>query len=208
MSGDREAVLARVRAAAGRRVPHPGVWEGAPGLTDFPAFARILAAVGGEAHGPLPERELPAALAAWADTRGAGRRVAAASAARRLCDPRWETLGEAVAPQALADVQVAVGVGCLGVAENGALAVLGRDVPNRALLFLAEHLALLLDVRGLVPDLHAAFRALPEGALAPPGLTWVSGPSKTADIEQTLVLGAHGPRELAVFLVGPARAPD
>jgi L-lactate dehydrogenase complex protein LldG len=86
------------------------------------------------------------------------------------------------------------------VAENGAVAILGTDVPERSLLHLAERLVLLVPATGLVPDLHSAFRALPEDALDAHHLTWIAGPSKTADIEQTLVHGAHGPRALAVLL--------
>jgi L-lactate dehydrogenase complex protein LldG len=97
-------------------------------------------------------------------------------------------------------VALALATGPLAVAENGAVAVLGADVPERSLLHLAERLILLVPAAGLVPDLHSAFRALPGNALDAHHLTWIAGPSKTADIEQTLVHGAHGPRALAVIL--------
>jgi L-lactate dehydrogenase complex protein LldG len=97
-------------------------------------------------------------------------------------------------------VALALATGRLAVAENGAVAVLGADVRERSLLHLAERLILLVPATGLVPDLHSAFRALPGDALDAHHLTWIAGPSKTADIEQTLVFGAHGPRALAVLL--------
>jgi L-lactate dehydrogenase complex protein LldG len=87
----------------------------------------------------------------------------------------------------------------VGVAENGAVAVTAADAPHRALLFLAERVILLLDAASIAGDLHSAMRALPSAAWRSQ-LTFISGPSKTADIEQTLVHGAHGPRALAVFL--------
>jgi L-lactate dehydrogenase complex protein LldG len=84
------------------------------------------------------------------------------------------------------------------VAESGAVAVTETDAPHRSLLFLAERVILLLDAAHLVGDLQTAVRALPASALEAHHLTWIAGPSKSADIEQTLVHGAHGPRALAV----------
>jgi L-lactate dehydrogenase complex protein LldG len=113
--------------------------------------------------------------------------------------PGVEPASAQAAPHGFADAAVAIVRAELGVAECGAVAVLGRDAPQRALLFLAERVVVLLDAARVVADLHTAFRALPADALAGHHLTWVSGPSKSADIEQTLVFGAHGPRALAVL---------
>ena len=67
-------------------------------------------------------------------------------------------------------------------------------------LFLTQHLVLLLERSSLVDQMHEAYARL--GARV--GQTgygcFLCGPSKTADIEQALVVGAHGPRSLAVVL--------
>jgi L-lactate dehydrogenase complex protein LldG len=110
----------------------------------------------------------------------------------------WVPLDLEADPEAIADTHVLVSRGCVGVAENGAVAVaIGESALARA-LFLCQHLVLVLEVAALEADLHAAlarFRAVESGGRH----VWISGPSKTADIEQTVVLGAHGPRTLTVI---------
>ncbi|MBL8852321.1 MAG: LUD domain-containing protein [Planctomycetaceae bacterium] len=102
-------------------------------------------------------------------------------------------------PHALQDVDYVVLAGELAVAENGAVWVSGEGVRHRVLYFLTQHLSLVVPAASLVHNLHEAYARLPVGK-APFG-TFISGPSKTADIEQALVIGAHGARSLTVFLV-------
>jgi L-lactate dehydrogenase complex protein LldG len=103
-------------------------------------------------------------------------------------------------PHALADVDFAILPGRFGVAENGAVWVTDEGVPHRAVYFLVQHLALVLPAGEIVDNLHQAYERL---AFDGPGFgVFISGPSKTADIEQSLVIGAHGPRSLTVFCVG------
>ena len=83
------------------------------------------------------------------------------------------------------------------VAENAAVLLSARSLPERALAFLAQHLIVLIPSDVLVADLITAQALLPTPL--PHHLTWMSGPSKTADIEQTLVIGAHGSRSLTVI---------
>ena len=102
-------------------------------------------------------------------------------------------------PTSLDDTHVCVARGLVGVCENGAVALPLESGALRAAPLLCEHLVLVLGVADLVSDLHAGFVRLldrrPEGSHI-----WISGPSKTADIEE-LVFGAHGPRTLTVVLV-------
>lgn len=82
-----------------------------------------------------------------------------------------------------------------------------RDVPVRAHLLLPERILLLVPYDALVddlPDLYARYDGLGRGRAY---FTLISGPSKTADIEQILVLGAHGPRRLEVIPVIGMPAP-
>lgn len=101
--------------------------------------------------------------------------------------------------------EVAVLAGGPAVAESGAVWWVPADEDERRAGFLAERVVLLVPRDALVDDLHTAYARI-DPAAAPYGC-FVCGPSKTADIEQALVIGAHGPRALEVWLLGsPALA--
>jgi L-lactate dehydrogenase complex protein LldG len=109
---------------------------------------------------------------------------------------------EAVAdPHELADLDVAAIPGEVGVAENGAVWVKGESLGrHRAVFVIPEHLVLVVNAADVVNDMQEAYGRI---TLPRPGYgVFISGPSKTADIEQSLVIGAHGARSCAVFVVG------
>lgn len=98
-----------------------------------------------------------------------------------------------------ATVDLFVCEGQVGVAENGAVWITEEMMVHRSALFLSEHVVIVLDRSAIVPTLHEAYEKIDVRSTGF-GL-FVAGPSKTADIEQSLVIGAHGPRSLTVFLV-------
>jgi L-lactate dehydrogenase complex protein LldG len=101
-------------------------------------------------------------------------------------------------PHAFRDVDVVIVTGEFGVAENGAVWIDGDAAPVRAALFLAQHLVILLPQGEIVDNLHQAYERLGTAAATSSFGCFISGPSKTADIEQSLVVGAHGPRSLTI----------
>ena len=102
-------------------------------------------------------------------------------------------------PHELEDVDFFVAGGQFGVAENGAVWVTDASAKHRVLYFICQHMALVLPADQLVSNMHQAYDRLVFGDRQF-GM-FLSGPSKTADIEQSLVIGAHGARSLTVFLV-------
>lgn len=102
-------------------------------------------------------------------------------------------------PHELASVELAIIKGEFAVAENGAVWVKNPDNRHRALYFLAENIVIVVDKNSVVSTMHDAYErvSFEEAGYG----TFVSGPSKTADIEQSLVIGAHGPKSGFVFLV-------
>ncbi len=107
-------------------------------------------------------------------------------------------------PHDLESVDFALFPGQFGVAENGAIWVTDEAIRHRAIYFITQHLALVLPASQIVHNLNEAYARLAIGSSSL-GL-FISGPSKTADIEQSLVIGAHGPRSLTVFLVDDKRS--
>lgn len=92
-----------------------------------------------------------------------------------------------------------------GVAETGTLVLhSGRDNPT-TINFLPEHHIVVVDAKDITGDLEAAIgrlrRKFGRGEM-PRTLNLITGPSRSADIEQTLLLGAHGPRALHIIMVG------
>jgi L-lactate dehydrogenase complex protein LldG len=89
------------------------------------------------------------------------------------------------------------------IAETGTLMVCsGADTPATVSLLPETHVAL-VPVGRIVPFMEDAWDlARAELGLLPRAVNFISGPSRTADIEQTIVLGAHGPYRVHIILVG------
>lgn len=102
-------------------------------------------------------------------------------------------------PHELEDLGLAILDGQFGVAENGAIWLEDTNLGLRALPFITEHLVIVLDRNKLVETMHQGYN-LVGNAHSGFGL-FIAGPSKTADIEQSLVIGAHGAKSLRVILV-------
>lgn len=95
----------------------------------------------------------------------------------------------------------------LGVAENGSVWLSEEALPNRVAPFACEHLCVHLSEEDLVPTMHHAYPRLayhaggnPAAAVSGFGV-FIAGPSKTADIEQTLVTGAQGSKKHTIFFI-------
>ncbi|EHQ28770.1 LutC/YkgG family protein [Mucilaginibacter paludis] len=108
--------------------------------------------------------------------------------------------GNIIDPHTLEDIELSVIRAHFAVAENGAVWVTEQVMGQRVLPFICQHLAVVINAQDVVPTMHEAYKRI---AMEHYGFgTFIAGPSKTADIEQSLVLGAHGPRSMTVFLLG------
>ncbi|MBS1511523.1 MAG: LUD domain-containing protein [Bacteroidetes bacterium] len=99
----------------------------------------------------------------------------------------------------LANIDVAILPAKMGVAENGAVWLTEAEYGIRALPFICQHLIVMLQQHTIVQNMHEAYKKINKEQY---GFgVFIAGPSKTADIEQSLVLGAHGPESMTVFIL-------
>lgn len=89
------------------------------------------------------------------------------------------------------------------IAQTGSVLMTAQSAGGRALSVLPPHHVVIARREQLVPDLSAAFALLREkyGDDLPSLIGFITGPSRTGDIERILVLGAHGPKQLTIFCV-------
>lgn len=125
--------------------------------------------------------------------------------AKRILSTVPELVSEAIPafefhedPHTYEDVDVAIFKPRLAVAENSAVWITEDLMGVRALPFITQHIIMIIDRTVLVPDMHAAYQQIGNADYG--FSTFIAGPSKTADIEQSLVLGAHGPRSMTIFI--------
>ncbi len=87
------------------------------------------------------------------------------------------------------------------IAQTGTVLVTSKTAGGRALSCLPPHHVVIARREQLVADLPAAFALVKQrhGAKYPSMISFITGPSRTGDIERILVLGAHGPKKLTIF---------
>lgn len=173
-------------------------------------FAAALTANAGRAHGPLGPDDAAALAVELAGDLAAGRPVAMSTGDALVAElglaARFVAAGIAVLtpddpgwPDGIAFAGVGVTGAALGLAATGTVAVpCGVGSPRSTSLVPPAHVCLVREA-DLVEDLAAALGRL---ATMPSSLAWISGPSRSADIEMTLTLGVHGPGRVDVIVVG------
>jgi L-lactate dehydrogenase complex protein LldG len=205
MASSREQILRDIRDHLPVDSPLPSLDHSWTRYADpIEQFLEVLRGVGGLGKVIFGQAELEAEIS----------RLVSQLDARQVCSVLPEAyrgnvdMASIDDPHELADIDLAVLPGVLAVAENAAVWITNRLVPQRVAYFLSQHVALVVPADRIVNNMHEAYEWIhrESGVDGPFGSprwgTFMSGPSKTADIEQALVIGAHGARSLHVFLTG------
>jgi L-lactate dehydrogenase complex protein LldG len=178
-------------------------WDDWAGL-----FARNTEGLKAEFHLLSGPEELPAALQVLARESG-WKQVGfhsgslSSEAAQVLGLPLVEVREDGYDADALAACDAGITECDALVAQMGSVLLSSRSAGGRALSILPPHHVVLARREQLLPDLPTAFALLHEryGDAWPSLVSFVTGPSRTGDIERILVLGAHGPKRLTIFLL-------
>ncbi len=207
---ERDEFLGRVRERlAGVEAPQlpaelPATFASGDGRL-FDRFADELTKVGGDARrvtapeieGLIAELAVGASSAVVADGVGYYGEAVVAGLVRAGCEVREATREEAEA----ADLGITGAE--LAVASTGSVLVrMGPGAPRVASLLPPVHVVVVSEER-LVPGFEELFFALPIHAASAAQTVLITGPSRTGDIELTLVRGVHGPTKVVVLVVSP-----
>jgi L-lactate dehydrogenase complex protein LldG len=222
VSDARDAILGRVRAALGRNAADPRAAADAEayiaahrqGPRPRPApdlVARFLQRASDmeSTVEPLADRQaIPAAVARYIEQVQLPPLLASQRSRQGVCWPVFAHLDGAAAGLGI-EVRPTVGDDRLGItgafcgiAETGTLVLLsGADTPTATTLLPDTHVAV-LSARRVVAGMEEAFALIRhERGRLPRAINFISGPSRTGDIEQTIVLGAHGPYRVHILVV-------
>jgi L-lactate dehydrogenase complex protein LldG len=207
VSAARERILGAIRSGLrGTTVPAlPAVVARTPpGGDDAAAFTAVLTRIGGKVEAIADRTALRARLAELLSA--ASVRTVALSDAPGLGEllPAGVTAVAAGAGrEALFAADAGLTMAQLGIAETGTVVLASADEQHRLASLLPERHYVVLPRSRLCGTLAAALALLQaaDGAPRSRTITFVTGPSRTADIELVLVVGVHGPKELCVLLL-------
>ena len=188
----REKILAAVGSNQPAAIPMPELPAARQTGEDLVLqFKERLSSIGGEAL-LLKKGQLATWYHSWSADKG-----------KSLCCsgalPDQAALPADADPHSFADLGLLVLDAHFAVAENGAVWLTEDLMKHRVLPFICEHLLVVLPPNAVLADMHAAYERIDKEGY---GFgCFIAGPSKTADIEQSLVLGAHGPQSMTVVLL-------
>jgi L-lactate dehydrogenase complex protein LldG len=158
----------------------------------FEQFSNIIKTVGGDAISTTKEKLDEVILSLYKDEKVIVSNVKESNLGNFIAN-------DEIDPHNLKDIDLAIVKGEFAIAENGAVWLKNNDNRHRSLYFIAQNIVIVVKKSDILNNMHEAYRKI---SFEDSGYgVFVSGPSKTADIEQALVIGAHGPKSGYVIFI-------
>jgi L-lactate dehydrogenase complex protein LldG len=196
-----EAVNERLARAPKGILPERGQLAGAALLDLFRTQAEATFATVDEVADPAA---VPAAIADYLRRQNLPARLRMGADPRLAAMPWGETALEVSHGESRGDDLVAVNHAFGAVAETGTLAMTSGPENPTTLNFLPDYAIAVVSAKDVTGDYEAVWARLRDSygkGVMPRVVNWITGPSRSADIEQKLLLGAHGPRSLHIVVV-------
>ncbi len=190
----RDFILASIKKNQPALKPLPSV-EGLNQSTHVPKeqFKAVLQSIGGIAIEVADYQEIEQFI--QQNYTKKNRIITTLSDLSKVAELDWQNSD----PHDLENVELTIIKAHFGVAENSALWISEGLMGQRVAPFICQNLAVVLNEKDIVPTMHEAYAHI--GSADYGFGVFIAGPSKTADIEQSLVLGAHGSKTIVVFLL-------
>ena len=194
----RDQILAAVAANKPQLKPLPvGLYQPESGYNLIDRFTENATFIGGKVHTITAVNEIKDFITAYFND--AKRIITNVDALKNVATLLLYTDPEKQVPHEFENVDLAILDAHFGVAENGAIWITEDLLHHRVLPFITQHLILIIKEETIVASLQDAYARIGNNDYGYG--VFISGPSKTADIEQSLVIGAHGSRSLDVFII-------
>lgn len=191
----REEILAKIKTNQPSARPLPADLTTVPGgMESITQFKTVLTTIGGAIVEVSNFEEIAQYI--QQEFKDKKRLLSTLPELAPVTESGWENKD----PHSYEDVDLAIIKAHFGVAENAALWVTEDLMQQRVVPFICQQLAVVVNKADIVATMHDAYSKIGDAEY---GFgSFIAGPSKTADIEQSLVLGAHGPKSMTVFLLG------
>ncbi|MCP4494875.1 MAG: lactate utilization protein [Gammaproteobacteria bacterium] len=202
----RDNILQRIQAVTksspevvAQRISEPPVLI-RPGFSEkiLDRFSDKLALGGGTLQIVKAEQSVSAAIEVFLETQQLPQRIKLAPALKSM---QWSEQIETSYGRSDGDDLVSLAPAFCAIAETGSVVLLSSSESPTSLNFLPDVHIVIVKASQLVVNIEDAWSKLRELERMPRAVNIITGPSKTADIEQTLQIGAHGPRKLHVVFV-------
>lgn len=192
----RAEILARIKGIEQPFIPLPAAMNNIPsdGTDLIEKFSMVLSSIGGAVVKAADFEGIRQFI--QQEFKDRKRIISTLPELKDITEAGWEHQD----PHGYENVELAILKAHFGVAENAALWITEELMQQRVVPFICEQLAVVVKKEDILATMHEAYDRIGDAEY---GFgAFIAGPSKTADIEQSLVLGAHGPKAMTVFLLG------